>query len=663
MNRRTFMQAATTAAAGIAVTKKISYGKGTPDAAHLFFDPAELSRLRQSWSLPVFREFTAQVLAVDLAADEKFLKKELDIQNHIRHLQRADIILQREAFAYLMTEEKSRLELARLAIEKILSFTTWDYFMEAGKEVIGLQRAPETTIAMSLAYDWLNGRLDERTKKEMRRQIADKGCMPCYRTLQGLRHPETVVGWSFAPWVSLEPRDFSRWPIILDKTNLKAIPIAGLAIGAMLLRESEPRSAEWTEMVRHGYETIATLYERDGSYPEGGSYGDYTTFHLLLTQAVLQRKLGLDLFDAINYNGFVEFMLALQLPHTSEPGACINFGDAGSGLQSSVSFYVAGKTGDGLAQYMGLEHPREHNPFSIIWYKPDVAVEKPSARHHYTHLDLDWMVYRTGYGLDDVVVAMRSGGPANHEHADRNSILLKAYGEVLLADSKHPTYDHNNPGWVLRSSPAHNTVLIDQLGHQYHDGREGTNSSLASARIIRSGQRHGLVFWCSDATPAYQLVLPDVARVLRSVFVFTDAPVVVIIDTMEKKSRPSVFSSHWHVENSDLKGAVEILPEGFVMKRPAAGFYASSVSLEPLSITAEQIALPPDVGVRPYVRVATTQPALQHTMVTVGVAARAREAAPLITVTPQGLLDIQSAQGRFKAQITNIQHVPFLIRT
>ncbi len=80
MNRRTFMQTATTAAAGIAVTKKISYGKGTPDAAHLFFDPAELSRLRQSWSLPVFREFTAQLLAVDLAADEKFLKKELYIQ-------------------------------------------------------------------------------------------------------------------------------------------------------------------------------------------------------------------------------------------------------------------------------------------------------------------------------------------------------------------------------------------------------------------------------------------------------------------------------------------------------------------------------------------------------------------------------------------------------
>jgi hypothetical protein len=663
MNRRTFIQTGTGALAALTLTSKSSFAEKLLTAANLFFDAAELPRIRHSWSLPIFKEYTTQVLATNLSADEVFLKKELDISDHIRHLQRANTILQRETFAYLMTEQKARLDLARLAIEKILSFKTWDYFMEAGKDIIGLQRAPETTIAISLAYDWLNAQLDERTKKEMCVQIAEKGCMPCFRTLSGLRNPDKVVGWSFAPWIKLEPRDFSRWPIILDKTNLKAIPISGLAIGAMLLRQSEPRAQEWIEMVRHGYETISTLYERDGSYPEGGSYGDYTTFHLLLTQAVLQRKLGVDLFDAINYNGFVEFMLALQLPHTIEPKACINFGDAGSGVQSAVSFYVAQKTGDGLAQYMGIEHPREHNPFSLIWYKPDVAVEKPSVRHHFTHLDLDWMIYRTGYQMDDFVVAMRSGGPGNHEHADRNSILLKAFGEVLLADSKHPTYDHNNPGWILRSSPSHNTVLIDNQGHQYHDGSEGTNSSQAAARIIRSGQREGLVFWTSDATPAYQLVIPDVARVLRSIFIFTDAPVVVIIDTMMKKNQPSIFSAHWHVENSDGTGTVHVSPDGFVMKRPGADFYGTCFSLGKLAITAEHIALPAEVGIHPYARVGTALPALEHTVMTVGLACRANQPAPHVSLTPQGSLEIQSPYGRFNAQVHNMRQVPFLVRT
>jgi hypothetical protein len=662
MNRREFLNGTAAALAFYSWPAAEKRKPEPPAALGLFFDPQDVSRIRQSWSSPLFKELREKILTADLASDEAFLVKELDPNNPLRHLSRAAGILEREAFAFLMTEQGLRLELARLAIEKILSFPAWDYFMEAGRDIIGLQRAPETAIAMSLALDWLSPRLDENTKKGMRDQIAEKGCRPCFRTLFGMRYPQKVVGWGYAPWVDLEPRDFSRWPVILDKTNLKAIPISGLAVGALALAPGDPRSADWLDMARHGYETIAGLYERDGSYPEGGSYGDYTTFHLLLTQAVIDRRLRVDMFDRVNYKGFVEFMLSLQMPHAAEPKACVNFGDAGGGLRSAVSFYVARKTGDGLAQYMGIEHPREHDPFSVIWYRPELAAEKPGAVHHFKHWDLDWMIYRTGYGLDDLVVAMRSGGPANHEHADRNSILLKAYGEVLLADSKHPTYDHNNPGWVLRSSPAHNTVLIDNQGHQYHDGREGTNASLAEARIIRAGQRDGFVFWTSDATPAYQLVLPDVEAVWRSVFIFSDAPIVVVIDRLIKKSRPSLFSAHWHVENSDGAGSVQVSKDAFVMRRPAANFFARYVSQQALNITAEKMPLPPEAGVRPYVRVATSAPSLEHSLMMVGMACRSSQAPPVIELTAQGAIRIQADSGVFQARVNNVDHGPFLER-
>ncbi len=662
MNRREFLSST---AAALAFYPWPAAGKPRPEpfsAPGLYFDPQDLPRIRRSWSLPLFSELRGKTLTADLASDTAFLSKELDPNDQVRHLQRAAGILQRESFAYLMTDQEHRLELARLAIEKILSFPAWDYFMEAGRDIIGLQRAPETAIAMSLALDWLFPRLEESTRKRMRDQIAEKGCLPCFRTLKGMRYPREVVGWGFAPWVKLEARDFSRWPIILDRTNLKAIPIAGLAVGTLALEPGDPRSAEWLEMARHGYETIAGLYERDGSYPEGGSYGDYTTFHLLLTQAVIQRRRGVDLFDRINYNGFVEFMLGLQLPHTAEPKACVNFGDAGSGLQSAVSFYVARQTGDGLAQDMGLEHPREHNAFSVIWFRPELPAQKPGAVHHFKHWDLDWMVYRTGYGLDDLVVAMRSGGPANHEHADRNSILLKAYGEVLLADSKHPTYDHHHPGWLLRTSPAHNTVLIDNQGHQYHDGREGTNASLAEARIIRSGRRDGFVFWTSDATPAYRLVLPDVELVRRSVFVFADAPIVVIVDKLTKRDQPSLFSSHWHVENSDGLGSVQVSEDAFMMRRPGALFHARCLGSTALDVTAEKLPLPPEAGVHPYVRVGTPSPAMEHTLLTVGLACRSDQAPPVIVLSAPGTIRIEAGSGVYQARVNNIDQVPFLER-
>ena len=46
----------------------------------------------------------------------------------------------------------------------------------------------------------------------------------------------------------------------------------------------------------------------------------------------------------------------------------------------------------------------------------------------------DWVVSRTGWEAADTVVAFRSGGPANHEHADRN------------ANEQRPLYDARRRG-------------------------------------------------------------------------------------------------------------------------------------------------------------------------------------------------------------------------
>ena len=86
---------------------------------------------------------------------------------------------------------------------------------------------------------------------------------------------------------------------------------------------------------------------------------------------------------------------------------------------------------------------------------------------------------------DDTVVALRSGGPGNHEHADRNSVIFKAHGERLLNDPVHASYSTKDPKWLLRQTEAHTAVLIDGKGHVYHDGRDGTNSSAAAATIQR----------------------------------------------------------------------------------------------------------------------------------------------------------------------------------
>lgn len=631
-----------------------------PSGVGLFFDSADIPALRKKWQLPLFAQYVQENLGVNVKEDEKFLLKELDFNNHIRHIVRANQILIRESFVYLMTGQSSRFDLALLALQQILSYPQWDYFLEAGKEVIGFQRAPETTIAVSLAYDWLADKLDEKTKRTVREQLGPKGCEPCYRTLFGLRHPDQVVGWSYAPSANLEPRDFSRWPVFINNTNLKAIPLCGLAFGAATLMGVNDQSAKWLEMVQYSYETLASVYCRDGSYPEGSSYGGYTTSHMLMAQAVLQRKLGIDLFDRVNYNGFIEFMIGLHMPHNDPKDSCVNFGDSGGAMLSSVGFYVAAKTRDGLAQYAGLHYHSSHDPFSIIWYDPAVIPEPPATKDHFKHFDLDWIVYRTGYQAEDLVVAMRSGPPANHEHGDRNSLVLKSFGEILLADNKHPTYDHEKPGWMLRTALGHNTVLIDGQGHPYVDGKEGTNMSKDKATILYKGQRRNQVFWSSDATPAYALNNPDVAAVLRSVFILPEIPLLIVVDIMKKKEKDSLFSCRWHVENSDHQGRATCGPDSFIIHRPQARFFAVCRGDQALTLQNDTMPVPVETGVFPFVQINMKDPARRSQLVMVGMPLHKDETEPAITIDRDWKITVDHKRRHHVLQLLMAGDRPFL---
>ena len=139
---------------------------------------------------------------------------------------------------------------------------------------------------------------------------------------------------------------------------------------------------------------------------------------------------------------------------------------------------------------------------------------------------------------DDLVVAMRSGPPFNHEHADRNGMILKCFGERLVVDPMRPPYARLDSSWKMRLTPGHSAALVDGQGHQYVSGVDGTNASEAVATIIRHGTRDGYMFWTSDATPAFQLVLPDVESITRTMITLTRIPAVIVIDKLIKKIDP-----------------------------------------------------------------------------------------------------------------------------
>lgn len=600
---------------------------------NLFFETSQIPELQKRLELPLFKPLWEKMLNADLKDDKKFLDKEIEFNNQLRHLPRVDEILQREAFVYAMTGKKKRGKMAKLALEKVLQFKKWDYFIEAGKDVIGLQRAPFTTQSVVLAYPWIEDLLSKDMKKEVFAQLPEKGCEPCFRSLWGMLNKEKVVGWGFDPESSFyEERDFSRWPWILSRTNLRAVPMSALALGAVFLEGKDDRVDRWLETVKQSYDDFYNLFEKDGSYNEGTGYCNYTASELIIMLDVLQRRKNMDWSKSINWNGVMDFFLMTRMPSEQHPEGHVNFGDGGSGFFSDIGYWVAGKYGNNAAQYAAENHNRMDRIFSVIWYDPKVESRKPARDWYYREFDIGWVVASTGFEKEDFVVALRSGGPANHEHADRNSFILKCYSENLLVDNWHPPYDHNNPGWPLRTSPAHNTVLIDGKGHQYHDGKEGTNASKAEAKIVRSKKDNHFAYATSDATQAYQLVNENVKNVNRTFVTIPRMNFAVIVDCLETNDQPAEFAARWFVDNEDGNGKINITGDSFEFLRPGAKLFGKVAGDLGVKLSQANFPVPKESGVYPHLDVHSAKSGNKVMLITAVAALRPDEKPPFLEI-------------------------------
>jgi hypothetical protein len=649
-NRRTFLRTSATLAAALPFARLTAAPVAPAPATDgtlprgLLFDPPEVPRLRRNLADPRFARLRATLLDADLAGETRFLRDELRLNNHSVDFLRAWKVLQRASFAHTVSKDPRQLEVARLALRRLCDYRRWDYFLEGGRDTIGLQRAPEATIATCLALDWLGDALPADEREAAEHSIATKGAPACYLTLYGMKYPDRVRGWGFDPEDDYAFRfDLSRWPLILNSTNLKVIPICGLGFAALWLHGRHPQADQWMQMARQSAQAFATMYGLDGAYDEGVGYWGYTTQHLALFAEALHRRLGIDDRGLINYRGTVRFALAMAMPcattaaHTGDAAQgyvpaldVVNFCDTGTGMDVTIAPWVGRVTGDPLSHYVARHIGSLAEIPAVVWYDEAAPSQPPGPELLDVRLSNDWVVSRTGWAPEDGVVALRSGGPANHEHADRNSVIFKAHGERLLHDPFRAGYSHTVPRWLLRQTEAHTAVLINGRGHQYHDGREGTNASWATARVTDFRTGPGWMTVTSDATEAYALAPMDVTRVTRTL-VYVKPDVLLILDQV-KLPVPAPVQLRYQVFNDDQRGEVAVDADRFTIRRPLATLQAQLYSRGGLHVRAGRLELPADEGVYPYAEAASAA-APEHLLLTVCTAAPAGEAHPPLGVT------------------------------
>lgn len=584
----------------------------------LFFLPTDVERIRRNCTSGSLADSYRAWVDLDPETAAEEVTRVLDTGNLLSDFSVTLRTMQKASLAYLVEDDATMGELAELGIDTILQLPKWDYFLEGGTQVFGLQRAPLANLSLLFTLEVLRKDLPAMKIDRVLEAVAEKGCLPCYRALWGMEHPEQVEGWSMdRQHRSRYEIDMSRWPEILDKTNLKAVPVMGLGLGALVLKGRDSRSDQWLELAVHSAREVLDMLKDDGSYHEGISYADYTFRSLFAFLEAHYRLRGdVDWVDLANFTGFSEYLLAMQMgTRDSGDPDIANFSDAKNSFHKGVAFWLANHTGDPLAQYAGEHFSYDTHLEDFLWYRRENPAGPPPESLKNFRSDLDWIFCRTGWEQDDAMLAFRGGDPANHEHADRNSFIYKYRGERLLTDPFGAAYDWRQEGWVLRLTEAHNAILIDGEGHQYHRGTEGTNASHSRAKTLRYVDRGDTVWWCSDATQAYRLVNPNVQMVQRSLL-FMKPDIIILFDRVKKATTPSRVSARFHPDNRDGSAEISTGTGQFTIRRPNARLSGFVTGNESLNITPGQFDLPEEMGTFPYIAV-SSGPAMDVAIVSV----------------------------------------------
>jgi len=633
MNRRSILKLLATAPIGAALP-----GCGTAQAASssavasstaaslahgLLFGPERVPELRALYlAHPLFASVRAEAEAIDRAGTRRFIASEMRLNDQFRDLRRLEESSETMALHFLLADDADAGELAKECVRAMLRFPKWDYFLD-GDDVVGVQRAPAATIAIALASDWLGDSLSDEERREWLTVMGERGCMACYRSLYDIENPQQVTGWRFDPESTLTIErpgnytDLNRRPEITETTNLRAIPACGLVMGAAAyadLQLDDPQATEWLDLAIEAVRDFGDIYKPDGSYHEGLGYANYTSEHLMQATTVLQRKRQLDLTDAFNWEGYADYLLNLSMATSADPADIVNFGDngnpktglAGSVHRTAVPFWIARQLDSGRAQWVANHIAGGTDMRSLLFYDASVAELAPPSGPVLWESDLDWIVARTGYTADDLVVAMRSGGPANHEHADRNSIVIKCFGEHLVTDPYRPPYSFADPAWSMRLTQGHSAILIDGQGHEHPNGVEGTNASQSHARIVTSAQHADHAVWTSDASQPYRLVDLKIASVVRTVVVFYNLPAVVVVDRVVKRENVSTVQARFFGFNWDGQIRHELANNTFRVHRPGAVLHGTAFCSHGLDVRVGRLDIVEERAVRhPFVEVST----------------------------------------------------------
>lgn len=493
------------------------------------------------------------------------------------------------AVGYVVTGEQRYLDRFRLWLPELQVFEPFTFAKIGVREDL---LAGAMLTALAISYDVLEGRADVELVSAIRETLI-KQARQTYKDLRAI----------------------PRYPY---EQNHFSIPVGGLVLASLVLAGEEPETDEWAAWAIPAMRKCVETLGQDGWYFEGVTYWSFTIQFTITAVLAIEHATGENLFESPFLKNSGNYLAHMFLPN---PDFVFDFADWGPRM-NQIGYDKPWHT---------LTNPQSHAPMTrwlpfvlnqanphpvlakliaewngtgtglegclgpLLQIPPNGAVAAPDSDvppYHYFS-DMDVVHWRESWDNPEATaIAFKCGPPGGHSmasllegmpdwryslghaHPDAGTFIIFSKGAFLT----------NNPGYVLKKTEWHNTILIDGIGQE----KEGTGFStfvgvpyekLNQIRMHNVWLGPSVMAATGDFAAAYQKSL-GVESLVRDI-ILVDGRFLVVLDRMQS-SEPREYSWRLHGD----KEAEKLADGRFVMTNGHGRLVMQNL----LPVAAEKVA-------------------------------------------------------------------------
>lgn len=450
----------------------------------------------------------------------------------------------------------------------------------------------------ALLLDWCADALTEAGRQTLAEAIYEKGIR------------ELDIGLPSGIYASFSGNNQSVWYAQAQFAGM-------LAVRPWYPREFKRREAIARWILRQYFRQVI---KPDGVMMEGTAYWPFALFRVPILAHLLSRASGKPMASELPPEIAASIRWALVnlrtdtdrlhlLPHQDGIAR-----EIGPGL---IAFFAGGLNIRAFNQPARQAYPASLHPLYLLFMKNEPAASGRFARTAQPALT----VFRAGGQVDirqpDPTAGMRiyfiSGEWGCKSHLDKNSLILEAFGRLVLADRNKSSYEIPSAA-ILSTTEAHNVVMPDDVSQTYAAGKPG-------AILLRAEERDSFVLVESDAAPAW----PGLARqALRRLIHWR--PATLVVEDILKWTRPVVTHQYWQSRGPWKRRGNEWVTaaNGVELSLQVVAGPDIAVCAAPFSVDADSL----DYKIRPIYRLDIATPRLSAARIVTVMRVRQRPSDP-----------------------------------